>query len=75
VDNFSIETSSGAHFNGYDLTASSAMAEASSGGKVELSVSKDLTASASSGGAITYKGSGGISNISTSSGGKVKRAG
>lgn len=75
VENLSIETSSGAHFNGYDLTATTAKADASSGGKVEISVSKDLDATASSGGAITYKGAGGISNVSTSSGGKVRRAG
>lgn len=75
VDNLSVETSSGAHFNGYDLDAVTAEADASSGGKMELSVSKDLAASASSGGIISYKGSGGISNVSTSSGGKVKKAG
>jgi hypothetical protein len=73
--NLSVEASSGAHFNGYDLSATNAKADASSGGKVELSVGKDLAASASSGGAITYKGAGGVSNISTSSGGKVKRVG
>ncbi|HYH16398.1 MAG TPA: head GIN domain-containing protein [Flavisolibacter sp.] len=75
VDNLSVETSSGAHFNGYDLNAVTARADASSGGKMELSVSKDLAASASSGGAINYKGNGGISNVSTSSGGKVRKAG
>lgn len=75
VDKLSVETSSGAHFYGYDLAAATAKADASSGGKMELTVSKDLTASASSGGAITYKGAGGISNISTSSGGKVRKAG
>ena len=75
VDNLSVETSSGAHFYGYDLNATTAKADASSGGKMELTVNKDLAASASSGGAIVYKGAAGISNVSTSSGGKVRKAG
>lgn len=74
VDNLSVETSSGAHFYGFGLSATTAKAGASSGGKMELTVNKDLAASASSGGAITYKGAGGISNVSTSSGGKVRKA-
>jgi hypothetical protein len=73
VENLSIETNSGAHFNGYDLSAVTAKADASSGGKMELTVNKDLAASASSGGAISYKGAGSISNISTNSGGKVRK--
>jgi len=75
VENLSVVTSSGAHFYGYDLSAAVAKANASSGGKVELNVSKSLAASASSGGAIVYKGNGGISNVSTSSGGKIRKAG
>ena len=74
VQDLSISTSSGAHFNGYGLTGEKVRADASSGGKIELSVNKELAASASSGGGIMYKGSG-TSNLSTSSGGKIRKAG
>lgn len=70
-----VEVSSGAHYNGYDLAADKVEAEASSGGKIELSVNKELAASASSGGGISYKGNASVTNSSTSSGGKVRKAG
>lgn len=75
VQSLSVETSSGARFNGYDLAAGTCNAEASSGGKIELRVDKEMVANASSGGAIQYKGSGSIRKMSTSSGGKVRKAG
>lgn len=73
AESMRVETSSGGHFSGYGLSTVTAKAEASSGGKTELLVSKELSVKASSGGAITYKGAGSISTISTSSGGKVRK--
>ena len=73
VQNLDVKTSSGAHFNGYNLAADTGKADASSGGKIELSVTKEIAASASSGGGINYRGQASISKISTSSGGKIKR--
>jgi hypothetical protein len=74
VQNLEVSASSGAHFYGYNLAAEKVKANASSGGKMELSVGKEMSASASSGGAINYKGEGSVSNVSTSSGGKVRRS-
>jgi Putative auto-transporter adhesin, head GIN domain len=68
----SVETSSGAGFYGYDLISDNCDADASSGGSIEINVSKELSADASSGGDIRYRGNGVITKISTSSGGSVK---
>jgi hypothetical protein len=65
-------SSSGAVFNGYDLLSDKCEADASSGGTIQVSVSKELAAGASSGGDIHYKGAGVITKINTSSGGSVK---
>lgn len=73
VQNLEVSSSSGAHFYGYDLAAISCKADASSGGKIELSVNKEITASASSGGGINYKGGASSTNITMSSGGKVRK--
>jgi hypothetical protein len=75
ADDMDIRSSSGAHFYGYDLLAQNAKADASSGGKIEISIVKDLSASASSGGGITYKGNGSAHAVSTSTGGKVRKEG
>ncbi len=74
VQHLEVKTSSGAQFYGYNLIADNVKADASSGGKMELSVNKGMTVSASSGGIISYKGEGGITDVKTSSGGKVRRA-
>lgn len=51
----SVEASSGAMFKGYNLTTTKCLAESSSGGGVQVNVSKELSARASSGGSIRYK--------------------
>ena len=68
-----IKTSSGSDFNGYDLISETCAAEASSGSGIEITVNKNLKASASSGGDIHYKGDASISEISNSSGGRIKK--
>ena len=73
VENLEVNASSGAQFYGYDLVANKCKADASSGGKLQLNVSKEMVAHASSGGGINYKGEGAIMDISTSSGGKIRR--
>lgn len=73
AENLKVNCSSGAHFNGYDLAVTKCKADASSGGKIQLTVSKEMKAYASSGGAINYKGEGAIMDIATSSGGKVRK--
>jgi len=71
--NLRVEASSGSNFKGYDLETESCDANTSSGATLKVTVKKELTASASSGGQIYYKGSGVIRDISTSSGGEVSR--
>ena len=75
VQNLEITTSSGADFNGYDLVSETCKADASSGSDIEITVNKELQAEASSGGDINYKGSAVITNVSNSSGGKIKKQG
>jgi len=69
-----VEASSGAMFKGYNLTTTKCLAESSSGGGVQVNVSKELSARASSGGSIRYKGEGLIRDIKVGSGGTVKRS-
>mgnify|MGYP001809707508 CR=1 FL=1 len=69
----SVETSSGAMFKGYNLNTSKCLAESSSGGGVQVNVSKELNARASSGGSIRYKGEGLIRDIKVGSGGTVRK--
>lgn len=73
VGDVDIRTSSGAQMSGYDLVSETCKADASSGSQIEITVNKTLDASASSGGGIDYKGSASITNVSNSSGGRVKK--
>lgn len=73
VGDIEIKTSSGSDFKGYDLVSETCKADASSGSGIEITVNKELQAEASSGGDIDYKGSASITNISNSSGGRIKK--
>jgi hypothetical protein len=68
-----VETSSGSAFQGFDLQTDNCDANTSSGGHVDITVRKELSVSASSGGHVNYKGDGVIRNVHTSSGGGVSR--
>ena len=70
----SVDASSGAIFRGFDLSTETCNAEVSSGAAIRITINKELTATASSGGGIRYKGSATIRDINVSSGGLVKRA-
>lgn len=72
VEKLKVEASSGAVFKGYDLNSTNCSADVSSGGVINITVTKELNAEASSGGAIHYKGGGLIRNLRTGSGGSVK---
>jgi len=67
------DASSGGMLRAYDLSADYLVADVSSGGGVEVTVNKEVNAEASSGGYVRYKGQALIRDISTSSGGSVKR--
>ena len=72
AEKLSVEASSGSIFKGYGLSTTYCSAEVSSGGVIDITVTKELNAEASSGGAIHYKGGGLIRNLRTGSGGSVK---
>ena len=72
AQSLSVETSSGAGFYGYEFTTDKCDADASSGGNIQVTVNKELSAEASSGGDIRYKGAGVITRVSSSSGGSIK---
>ncbi len=72
VDFISAKASSGSIFKGFDLSATRGDADASSGGSISITVTKELNAEASSGGDIQYRGGGTIRNLHTSSGGSVR---
>ena len=74
ADKLNIDVSSGADFKGYDLAVDYCDASASSGAAVHVTINKELSARASSGGDIKFKGTGLIRDIKTSSGGAVKKA-
>lgn len=71
--NLKVHTSGGGDFHGYDLQADFVNVSASGGGDAYVTVMKELTAKASGGGDIRYKGTGVIRDISSSGGGSVSR--
>ncbi len=64
---------SGGIFHGADLQADQCEAKANSGGLMDINVLKELTASAHSGGSVTYQGTGVIMAIKTGTGGMVSK--
>lgn len=73
ADKLTIDANSGASFKGYGLTVDYCNAEASSGAEVKITINKELSAKANSGGGIRYKGEALIRDINISSGGAVKK--
>lgn len=70
-----IDGSSGSVFKGYELSVQNCDAEVSSGAGAQVTMNKEMSAEASSGGYVSYKGSGVIRNVKTSSGGSVSKKG
>jgi hypothetical protein len=68
------DASSAGQIDAYDLDADRVEAEASSGASLKVSVQSALTANASSGGSIRYRGNPGKSITNSSSGGSVKKS-
>lgn len=73
VGSLDVSVNSGANFRGNDFIATKCTADVNSGGEINITVNKELSANASSGGSIKYKGDASIRNIHTSSGGSVRR--
>lgn len=74
AESIDIDGSSGSVFRAYDLVVNSCEAETSSGAVAQLTVNKEISGSASSGGHISFKGNGTIRSKSTSSGGYVGKS-
>ena len=72
--NLKVDLSSGAIFKGFDLSVDYCDAKATSGGEVRISVNKELSAKANSGGGIKYRGEGVLKDINVNSGGSVKKS-
>jgi hypothetical protein len=68
------DASSAAQIDAYDLQAEQVDAEASSGASMKVNVQSSLSANASSGGSIRYRGNPGKSITNSSSGGSVKKS-
>jgi hypothetical protein len=67
VDRLSIDASGGSDFKGYDLASDICNVEASGGSDVQVTVNKELSANASGGSDVYYKGTGLIRDLKTSS--------
>ncbi|MCU0335330.1 MAG: DUF2807 domain-containing protein, partial [Chitinophagaceae bacterium] len=74
VSHLDAHSNSGGMMKGYELAADYLKAEVNSGGGVQVTVLKEVEASANSGGFVTYKGEAVIKNINVNSGGSVKRS-
>lgn len=73
VDRLDVDGNNGAQFRGYSLITDFCKAEASSGAGVQITVNKEISAKANSGGFVRFKGEGLIRDINVNSGGSVKR--
>lgn len=68
------EAVSAGSLDAYNLECENVNVEAASAGSAKVTVSKDLSAEASSGGSIRYRGSPSRTNSNASSGGSVKKS-
>lgn len=74
ADKLELEANSGGMFRGYDFTTNFLQANVNSGGGAQVTVKKEITAKANSGGFVTYKGDAIIRSIDVNSGGAVRKS-
>ncbi|MES2330388.1 MAG: DUF2807 domain-containing protein [Bacteroidota bacterium] len=75
IESLDVDGSSGAQFRGYSLTTTNCKVDVNSGAGVQVTVTKEISAKANSGGFVRFKGDGLIRDINVNSGGSVKRQG
>jgi hypothetical protein len=75
ADNLRVNASGGSDFRGYELLSASADLHASGGSDAELTVTKELSARASGGSDVHYKGNAVIKHSSSGGGGSVSKRG
>lgn len=68
-----VSCTSGADFKSYDLAAETCTADVNSGGNIEVTVNKTLSAKATSGGSVKYKGACTLSKNVHNSGGSIRK--
>ena len=73
VDKLKAEGDTGSKFMGEDLTTNTCEVEMSTGAGIYISVQKELNVKANTGGYVKYKGSAGIREIKTNTGGNVSK--
>ena len=73
ADNLEVEGDTGSKFLGENLETTDCSAVASTGARIFISVKKELSAKANTGGNIKYKGEGGVREIKVNTGGSVSR--
>ncbi|MCW3086773.1 MAG: hypothetical protein JWQ78_159 [Sediminibacterium sp.] len=73
VESLDVDGSSGAQFKGYSLSAANCKADMSSGAGIQVTVTREISAKATSGGYVRFRGDGLIRDINVNSGGSVKR--
>lgn len=73
ADKLGAEGSTGSKFTGEGLNTNNCSVQVSTGAKVTIHVEKELQVKASTGGMVKYKGSAGIREIKTSTGGSVSK--
>lgn len=73
VEALAVDGNSGAQFKGFSLHAMNCHADVSSGAGIQVTVTKEISAKATSGGFVRFKGEGLLRDINVNSGGSVKR--
>jgi hypothetical protein len=73
VTTLDVDGNSGGQFYGYNLRTVNCTAKATSGAGIQVTVTKEISAKANSGGFVRFKGDGLIRDINVNSGGSVKR--
>ena len=73
VEQLKVQVSSGAQFRCYALVSNHCEAASSSGAGIQVTVAKEISAKANSGGFIRFKGDATIRDINVNSGGTIKR--
>ncbi|HKB43799.1 MAG TPA: head GIN domain-containing protein [Chitinophagaceae bacterium] len=73
VDNLEVEGDTGSKFLGEDLKTTDCSAVASTGARIYITVQKELSAKANTGGNIKYRGDGSIREIKVNTGGSVSK--
>ncbi len=73
AENTTVDLSGACEMKAYDLKAEYAKIEATGASAVRITINKELSAEASGGSTIFYKGAGVVRDISSSGGATIKR--